>query len=62
MLHRTSDLNLYASSNIVRAIKSMTGKWAGHVARMWSRNAYIFTGDPEGRIPLEYIDIDRRII
>jgi len=55
-------LNLYASSNIVRAIKSMTGKWAGHVARMWSRNAYIFTGDPEGRIPLEYIDIDRRII
>jgi len=33
--------NLYASSNVVRKIKSVRMKWAEHVARMGeTRNAY----------------------
>ena len=41
-------------SNIVRAIKSIRVRWAGHVARMEEdRNAFkILTGKPTGKRPL----------
>jgi hypothetical protein len=43
--------NLYASLNIVRAIKSRRMRGAGHVARVGEmRNAYnILVGEPEGK-------------
>jgi hypothetical protein len=46
--------NLYSSLNIIRIIKSMSMRWAGHVARRGeTRNAYrILVGKPEGKRPL----------
>jgi hypothetical protein len=46
--------NLYSSPNIIRMIKSMRMRWAGHVARMEkNRNACrILVGKPEGKRPL----------
>jgi hypothetical protein len=43
--------NLYSSPNIVRTIKSLRMRWAGHVASMGEkRNAYRkMVGKPEGR-------------
>jgi hypothetical protein len=52
---RSDELHtLYASLNIVRAIKSRRMRWAGHVARMGEgRGVYrIFVGRPEGKRPL----------
>jgi hypothetical protein len=49
-----SFINLYASPNIIRVIKSRRTRWVGHVARMGEmRNAYnIMVGKPEGKRPL----------
>jgi hypothetical protein len=54
-LHR-----LYSSPNIIRVIKSRRMRWVGHVARMREiRNSYkILVGKPEGKIPLEHLDVD----
>jgi hypothetical protein len=53
-LHNEELHNLYSSPSIIRMIKSMRIRWAGHVARMGERrNAYrILVGKPEGRRPL----------
>jgi len=53
-LHNEKLYNLYASSNIIRVIKSGRIRWTGHVARMGEmRNVYnIFVGKPEGKRPL----------
>jgi hypothetical protein len=46
--------NLYSSPSIIRIIKSIRMRWAGHVARMGEkRNAYrILVGKPDGKRPL----------
>jgi hypothetical protein len=42
--------NLYSSPSIIRMMKSMRTRWAGHVARMGEKNAYrILVGKPEGK-------------
>jgi hypothetical protein len=53
-LHNDELHNLYSSPDIIRMIKSMRMRWAGHVARMGeTRNAYrILVGTPEGKEPL----------
>jgi hypothetical protein len=50
-LHNDELHNLYTSPNIIRMIKSMRRRWAGHVERMGeTRNAYrILVGKPEGK-------------
>jgi hypothetical protein len=54
-LHNEELCNLYASSNIVRVIKSRRMRRAGHVARMGEmRNVCkILVGKPKGKRPLE---------
>ncbi|KAJ4444070.1 hypothetical protein ANN_05859 [Periplaneta americana] len=50
-LHNTELHALYSSPDIIRNIKSIRLRWAGHVARMGeSRNALV--GRPEGKRPL----------
>ena len=46
--------NLYSSPNIVRVIKSIRMRWAGHVARVGeSRGVYrVLVGKPERKKPL----------
>ena len=46
---------MYRSPNIVRVIKSIRLRWAGHLARMEEgRSAFkIFTGQLTGKSPLE---------
>ena len=46
---------MYRSPNVVRVIKSIRLRWAGHVARMEKvRSAFkILTGKPTGKRPLE---------
>jgi hypothetical protein len=46
--------SLYSSPNIVRVIKSMRLRWAGHVACMGEgRGVYrVLVGKPEGKRPL----------
>jgi hypothetical protein len=46
--------DVYCLPNIVRAIKSIKMRWAGHVARMWEgRGVYrVLVGKPEGKRPL----------
>jgi hypothetical protein len=53
-LHNEELHNLYSSLSIIRIIKSMRMRWAGHVACMEKkRNAYrILVGRPEGKISL----------
>jgi hypothetical protein len=50
-LHNKELNDLYSSQNIIRVIKSIRMRWAGHVARMGEkRGAYrILVGRPEGR-------------
>jgi hypothetical protein len=50
-LHNEELHNLYSSPNIIRMIKSMGMRWAGHVARMGKeRNAYrILVGNQKER-------------
>jgi hypothetical protein len=54
-LHNEELRDLYSSPSIIRIIKSMRMRWAGHVARMGEkRNAYrLLVGKPEGKRPLE---------
>jgi hypothetical protein len=53
-LHDGELHNLYASSNIIRVIKSRGMRWAWYVTHMGQmRNAYgILVGKPEGKRPL----------
>jgi hypothetical protein len=53
-LHNEKLRDLYSSPSIIRIIKSMRMRWAGHVARMGEkRNAYrLLVGKPEGKRPL----------
>ena len=50
-LHNEELHSLYRSPNIVRVIKSIRLRWAGHVVRMEeSRSAFkILTGKPTGK-------------
>jgi hypothetical protein len=52
-LHNEELNDLYSSPNIIRVIKSIRMRWAGHVARMRGRRgAYrAFVGKPEGKRP-----------
>jgi hypothetical protein len=53
-LHNEELHELYSSPSIIRIIKSIRLRWAGHVARMGEkRNAYrILVGKQEGKRPL----------
>jgi hypothetical protein len=53
-LHNEELHNLYSSPSIIRIIKSIRMRWAGHVARMGEkRNVYrLLVGKPEGKRPL----------
>ena len=53
-LHNEELNDLYSSPNIVRVIKSIRMRWAGHVARMGEdRGVYrVLVGKPEGKRPL----------
>jgi len=53
-LHNDELHDLYSSPNIVRVIKSVRMRWAGHVARMGDgRGVYrVLFGRPEGKRPL----------
>jgi hypothetical protein len=53
-LHNKELHDLYSSPSIIRIIKSLRMRWAGHVARMGEkRNAYrLLVGMPEGKRPL----------
>jgi hypothetical protein len=53
-LHNGELDNLYSSADIIRQIKSMRMRWAGHVTRMVEgRNVYrVSIGKPEGERPL----------
>jgi hypothetical protein len=53
-LHNDELHSLYSSPNIVRVIKSMRMRWAGHVARVGEgRGVYrVLVGRPEGKRPL----------
>jgi hypothetical protein len=62
-LHSEELHNFYSSPNISRMIKSRGMRWAGHVAHMETRNAYrILVGKPEGKRPLEDLNVGGRII
>jgi hypothetical protein len=53
-LHNEELHNLFSWLSIIRMLKSMRMRWAGHAARMGEkRNAYrIIVGKPEGKRPL----------
>ena len=53
-LHNEKPNDLYASPNIIRAIKSKKMRWAGHVARMGEMSGVyrVFVRKSEGKIPL----------
>jgi len=53
-LHNEELNDLYSSPSIVRVIKSMRMRWAGHVVRMGEeRGVYrVLLGKPKGRRPL----------
>jgi hypothetical protein len=53
-LHTEQLHDLYASSTIVRVIKTRRMRWVGHVARMGEgRGVYsVLVGKPEGKKPL----------
>jgi hypothetical protein len=54
-LHNEQLNDLYFSTIIVRAIKSIRMRWAGHIARMGERRRIykVLLGKPEGKRPLE---------
>jgi hypothetical protein len=54
-IHNGKLHNLYSSVDIIRQIKSMRMRWAGHMARMGedSNVHRVFVGKPEGKRPLE---------
>jgi hypothetical protein len=53
-LHNEELHNLYSSPDIIRQIKTMRMRWAGHVARMGKdRKLYrVFVRNPKGKRPL----------
>jgi hypothetical protein len=53
-LHNMELHDLYSSPSIIRIIKSLRMRWAGHAARMGEkRHAYnLLVGKPEGKRPL----------
>jgi hypothetical protein len=53
-LHNEELHSLYSSPDIIRQVKSMRMRWAGHVARMVEeRKVYkVLVGKPEGKRPL----------
>jgi hypothetical protein len=53
-LHNEELHNLYSSPNIIRMIKSIRMRWAGHVARMGAKTTVytILVEKPEGKRPL----------
>jgi hypothetical protein len=55
--------NLYTSQNIIQVIKSRRMSWGGHVTHMRdTRNAIFWLENLKGRILLEDIGIDGKII
>jgi hypothetical protein len=56
--------NLYSSPSIIRTIKSRRMRWAGRVTRLGEkRNPYrILVGKPEGKRPLEDLDVGGRTL
>jgi hypothetical protein len=52
--HNKEIRDLYSLPSIIRIIKSMSMRWAGHVARMGEkRNTYrLLVGKPDGKRPL----------
>ena len=63
-LHNSELYALYSSPNIIRDLKSIRLRWAGHIARMeQSRNACrVLEGKPKGKRLLQGRDIDGRMI
>jgi len=63
-LHNEEFYNLYASPNIIRAIKSRRKRWAGHVELMREmRNAHsILVGNLKGRDHAEELGVYGSII
>jgi len=63
-MHSEEVRGRYASTNIIRVIKSIIMRWAGHVAGMGERRgAYrVSVGTPEGRESLEDLFSDGMII
>jgi len=63
-LHNEKVNDLYSSPNIVRVIKSRKMRWAGHVARMGTGEAYteFWWGNLRERDHLEEPGVDGRII
>jgi hypothetical protein len=62
-LHNNELHSLYSSQNIVRVIKSMRMRWAGHVAGM-DRGMMLtgfWLGGPKGRNHWEDLGVDDRI-
>jgi hypothetical protein len=53
-LHNEELNDLQASPNIIRVIKSLRMRWAGHVARMGERRGIykVFVVNPEGKRPM----------
>jgi hypothetical protein len=53
-LHNEELHNLYSSPSKIRIIKSMSMRWAGHVARMGEKRnvCRLLVGKPEGKRPL----------
>jgi hypothetical protein len=52
-MHIKELYNLYSSPSIIRIIKPRRMRWAGHVARMETRNAYrLMVRKPEGKRPV----------
>jgi hypothetical protein len=52
-LHNEELRDFYPLPSIIRIIKSMRMRWAGHVARMREKNAYrLLMGKPERKRPL----------
>jgi hypothetical protein len=62
-LHSGELHNLYSSPDIIRQIKSMRMRWAGHVARMGEvRKVYrVLVGKLEGKYHLEDQGVDGRM-
>jgi hypothetical protein len=54
MVHNEELHNLYSSPDVIRQVKSMRMRWAGHVALMGEeRKMYkVLVGKPEGKRPL----------
>jgi hypothetical protein len=53
-LHNEELHNLYSLPSIIRILKSMRMRWAGHVARMGKKNNVyrLLVGKPDGKRPL----------